>query len=249
MPPGRPFYTLSPAPLRKVPDPSFRRGRLECAASNTVSTTTHDSINANEPIGRAQRFTRPALNVNSSLARARRLLSLSSVVRDALPAVRAAIADTAVLRIEMDAEAPLVEVNSTAMQRALMKLVLNASQAIRQPHGVIEIGVAGVTGSDGRSRPFVRLTVADNGIGMDSTTVSNLRQQIVEPAEMCGPGVGLRIVHRAVCAHGGRLQIDSQPGAGTTVRIDLPAASQQSGASDSSAGEDDNRKSLGSQPT
>jgi signal transduction histidine kinase len=36
----------------------------------------------------------------------------------------------------------------------------------------------------------------------------------------------LRIVHRAVCAHGGRLQIDSQPGHGTTVRIDLPAASR-----------------------
>jgi signal transduction histidine kinase len=85
-------------------------------------------------------------------------------------------------------------------------------------------------GPDGHSRPFVRLTVADNGIGMDGATLGNLRQQIAEPAGSHGAGVGLRIVHRAVCAHGGRLQIDSQPGNGTTVRIDLPAASRQSGA-------------------
>jgi signal transduction histidine kinase len=156
-------------------------------------------------------------------ARARRLLSLGTVVRDAVPAMRAAIGNTAALRIALDAQAPVAEVDSTAMQRALMKLVLNASQAIHQPHGVIEIGVAGVNAPDGHSRPFVRLTVADNGSGMDNVTVGNLRQQMAEPAESSGPGVGLRIVHRTVRAHGGRLQIDSQPGVGTTVRIDLPA--------------------------
>jgi two-component system, cell cycle sensor histidine kinase and response regulator CckA len=180
-------------------------------------------------------------SVSFAAARARRLLSLSSVVRDAQAEMRAVIANTAVLRIAMDTRAPLVEVNSTAMQRVLLKLVLNASQAIRRPNGVIEIGVAAVIGSDGHSLPFVRLTVADNGIGMDVATLSNLRQQIAEPAESHGAGLGLRIVHRAVCAHGGRLQIESQPGNGTTVRIDLPAASRQSGACDSGAGEGDER--------
>jgi signal transduction histidine kinase len=163
--------------------------------------------------------------MNQGYARARRLLSLSSVVRDALPVVRAAIADTAVLRIAVDVHAPLVEVNSTAMQRVLLKLVENASQAVRQPHGVIEIGVTGMAGTDDAGQAFVRLTVADNGIGMDGATVGNLRQQLLEPADAYGAGLGLRIVYRAVCAHGGRLQIDSDPGHGTTVRIDLPAAS------------------------
>ncbi len=165
---------------------------------------------------------------SSGTALARRLLSLNSVVTETLPAMRAAVANKAELRIAMDARAPLVEINPTAMQRVLMKLVLNASQAIRQPDGVIEIGVAGVIGSDDHSRPFVRLTVADNGIGMDGATVGNLRLQIAKPAELHGTGIGLRIVHRAVCAHGGRLQIDSHPGSGTTVRIDLPAASPPS---------------------
>ncbi len=177
--------------------------------------------------------------------RARRLVSLSGVVQNALPEMRAAIAKTAVLRVAIDALAPLVHVNPTAIQRALLKLVLNASQAIRQPHGVIEIGVAGVIGTDGKSRSFVRLTVADNGIGMDVATVGNLLHQISLPATSCRAGVGLRIVHRAVSAHGGRLQIDSQPGHGTTVRIDLPAASEESVNWDPGAAEGDDAISVG----
>ena len=179
--------------------------------------------------------------------RARRLLSLSSVVQGALPVLRAAVANTAVLRVAMDAHAPLVEVNPVAMHRVLMKLVQNASQAIRQPDGVIEIGVAGMTSSDCPSRPFVRLTVADNGIGMDSATVGNLRRQLLEPADAHGAGLGLRIVHRAIRAHGGRLQIDSQPGLGTTVRIDLPAAAQRTGLHDSGAREGEDPNSTGRQ--
>jgi signal transduction histidine kinase len=35
------------------------------------------------------------------------------------------------------------------------------------------------------------------------------------------------MVHQTVSAHGGRLQLDSQPGIGTTVRIDLPAVAKQ----------------------
>jgi signal transduction histidine kinase len=179
------------------------------------------------------------MNTNTGADRARRLVSLSGVVKNALPELRAAIANTAVLRVAIDALAPLVEINPTAIQRALLKLVLNAAQAIRQPPGVIEIGVAGVIGADGKSRPFVRLTVADNGIGMDIATVGNLVQQIAQPADSLGAGLGLRIVHRAVSAHGGRLQIDSQPGIGTTVHIDLPAASRQSGNCASGGSEND----------
>jgi signal transduction histidine kinase len=219
---------------------SARQDAYSAPPQSTVSTLKYESINADWLVG---------MSVNTGADRARRLVSLSGVVRNALPELRAAIADTAVLRVAIDALAPMVEVNPTAIQRALLKLVLNAAQAIRQPPGVIEIGVAGVIGSDGKSRPFVRLTVADNGIGMDIATVGNLVQQIAQPAVSCGAGLGLRIVHRAVCAHGGRLQFDSQPGVGTTVRIDLPAASQQSGMCASGVSEDDDSDAAGCRST
>jgi signal transduction histidine kinase len=164
------------------------------------------------------------------------VMSLSTVVRDALPVLRAAIANAAVLRIATDENAPHVDVDPVVMERLLLILVRNACQAIRQPYGVIEIGVAGMIGSAGNGLPFVRLTVADNGVGMEGATVGLLRQGLLEPATSHGNEPGLRMVHRAVCAHGGRLQIDSQPGCGTTVRIDLPAVSKPSGG-DRNSGE------------
>jgi len=158
----------------------------------------------------------------------RRTLSLGKVVRDALPLMRSAIPNTALLRMAVDTHAPSVHADPIAMQRVLLNLVLNAARAIRQPHGAIEIGVAGMTSADGQGAQFVRLTVADNGAGMDGSTVSDLRQNLTETADMApGTGLGLRMVHQTVHAHGGRLQFDSQPGTGTTVRIDLPAVVQQ----------------------
>jgi two-component system cell cycle sensor histidine kinase/response regulator CckA len=154
-----------------------------------------------------------------------RVMSIGHMVRDALPLMRAAIANTTLLRIAVDAQAPPVHASPVAMQRVLLNLVQNASRAIRQPHGVIEIGVAGMAAADRGDPRFVRLTVADNGIGMDAATLGELQQQIAEPtaATRCA-GLGLRIVHQAVWAHHGRLQLESEPGNGTTVRIDLPAA-------------------------
>jgi signal transduction histidine kinase len=189
----------------------------------------------------------PSRQTGPSLAP--RLLSLCTVIRDTLPVVRAAIPSTVVLRTAMDEQAPPVEVDPAAMQRVLLELVLNASQAIRQPHGVIEIGVVGMTGSNGHSHPFVRLTVADNGIGMDGASVGNLRQQLVEADPSHGVGLGLRIVHRAVSAHGGRLLIDSQPGSGTTVRVDLPAVAQRSGILGSGTFEGEERIRARRRPT
>jgi signal transduction histidine kinase len=158
----------------------------------------------------------------------RRTLSLGKVVRDALPLMRSAIPNTALLRMAVDTHAPSVHADPIAMQRVLLNLVLNAARAIRQPHGAIEIGVAGMTSADGQGAQFVRLTVADNGAGMDGSTVSDLRQNLTEISDMApGTGLGLRMVHQTVHAHGGRLQFDSQPGTGTTVRIDLPAVVQQ----------------------
>jgi signal transduction histidine kinase len=175
----------------------------------------------------ARRLVRQVLIFSHGGACERRSISLGKVVRDALPLMRAATGAKALLRIAVDTHAPLVKASPVAMQRVLLNLVLNASRAVRQPHGVIEIGVAGMSAADGSGWQFVRLTVADNGIGMDGATVGDLRQHVAEPpAASYGPGLGLRIVHQVVRAHGGRLQLDSQPGGGTAVRIDLPAVSQ-----------------------
>jgi signal transduction histidine kinase len=68
----------------------------------------------------------------------------------------------------------------------------------------------------------IRLTVADSGSGMDPDAL----RRIFEPyfsTKATGTGLGLTIAKRNVELNGGQIYVDSSPGKGTTVTIDLPA--------------------------
>src|ERR1700722_4450617 len=129
------------------------------------------------PVGLARDLANQVLIFSRGQTRERRTLSVGGMVREALPLMRAVIANTTLLRIAVDAQAPLVDASPVAIQRVLLNLVQNSSRAIRQPHGVIEIGVAGMPAAENNGTQFVRLTVADNGIGMDAAALGELQQQ------------------------------------------------------------------------
>jgi signal transduction histidine kinase len=165
-----------------------------------------------------------------------RPLSLGSVVSRVLPLLRAALPVPVELRAALDRDTPLIRGNAVGLQRALLNLVLNAARALPDRHGVIEIGVVGLSAAS-RSRPVqlepaapasgaldvVRLTVADNGIGMDAARLNNLLTSLFATGPRPpGVGLGLGIVNSVVRLHLARLSIASEPRIGTTVRIDFP---------------------------
>ncbi len=72
----------------------------------------------------------------------------------------------------------------------------------------------------------VRLTVRDNGVGMDPTVAG----RIFDPwystwREAEGTGLGLSIVREIVKRHHGEIHVESTPGAGAAFHIDLPISS------------------------
>ncbi len=109
------------------------------------------------------------------------------------------------------------------MEQVLLNLVVNARDAM-PTGGALRVEVA-AEGSE------VRLSVVDDGSGMDEAT----RQRAFEPFfttkdMLHGTGLGLSSVHDIVSASGGSVRIESAPGRGTRVEVILPRADFSAGA-------------------
>ena len=123
----------------------------------------------------------------------------------------------------------LVEADPTELENALLNLVVNSRDAM--PEGgtiTIETGRVDVdklaTGSrNGGETQCVLITIADNGIGMDRHTLAKVFDPFFTTKEADrGTGLGLSQVYGFVQQSGGQVEIDSQPGVGTSVQIYLP---------------------------
>ncbi len=117
---------------------------------------------------------------------------------------------------------PMVRISPTRIRQMLINLVLNARDAIR---GVGEIRIRLEQGADPTSAR-VRLTVRDNGSGIDKDTIGRVFDRDFSSRED-GFGLGLAIVRDIVHEHGGDIEISSTPGEGTTVSIELARCSEQ----------------------
>jgi signal transduction histidine kinase len=80
-----------------------------------------------------------------------------------------------------------------------------------------------------KSGGLVRIAVKDQGIGMDQKEVKQIFQKFyrtkkAEESGEAGTGIGLSIVQQIVEQHGGRIEVTSQPGAGSCFTLVMPAA-------------------------
>jgi signal transduction histidine kinase len=98
-----------------------------------------------------------------------------------------------------------------------VNLLVNACEAGNG--GRIRVSAELVRTNEG---PAVRVVVADQGGGMDADALARVWEPFFT-TKPSGTGLGLPIVKRVIDAHGGRIDITSQPLTGTTVTIELPA--------------------------
>ena len=104
------------------------------------------------------------------------------------------------------------------IHNVLTNLVLNAHEAS---------GDSGhITVKTSRENGWVLLTVADDGAGMTPEFVESSLFKPFQTTKKHGLGIGLFQSKTIVEAHGGRIEVSSAPGRGTTFRVLLPARSQ-----------------------
>ena len=117
-------------------------------------------------------------------------------------------------RVELDERGCRGMLDETALRGALMNLVLNAVQAM--PGG----GTLSVrTSADGAA---LRLEVADTGCGMTEEQAGHVFEPFYTTKSQ-GLGLGMPYAQKVIEQHRGTVSIESRPGAGTTIRVELPA--------------------------
>jgi signal transduction histidine kinase len=101
------------------------------------------------------------------------------------------------------------------IQQAVLNIIINAHQAL-DDGGRIEISLA-------RRSKFAIVTVKDDGPGISSKHLKEIVKPFYTTKEH-GSGLGMSIVNNIVQDHGGRMDIQSSPGAGTSVTLEMPLA-------------------------
>ncbi len=162
-------------------------------------------------------------HLNSLIARLSRLrqeLRVQPVPNDLAAVIEAALATvgtSASVRISKQIDSvPAVLMDSEQMEKVLVNLLVNAREAVGND-GEVRIQA-------GHSQQWVTLSVSDNGCGM---TPDFLRRSLFRPFQTTkknGLGIGMFHSKMIVEAHRGRLEVESMPGKGTTVRVLLPLA-------------------------
>jgi signal transduction histidine kinase len=123
------------------------------------------------------------------------------------------------LSIDVPADLPPVRCHRIELQSAVLNLVTNARGAMPDG-GSIVIVARGVADDQ-----LVELSVADNGVGMSRETLLRaFNPYFTTRADGRGTGLGLAMVQRFAQEAGGRVELASTPGAGTTVTLRLPSA-------------------------
>jgi signal transduction histidine kinase len=125
----------------------------------------------------------------------------------------------------MEENLPKIYADPQQLEQVLVNLYLNAIDAM--PEGGKLIIGARIEPVDG-SPLMVLITVADTGFGIEATDLSKIFHPFFSAKKGRGMGLGLSITERIVKNHGGRIEVESQPGTGTTFRIHLPLNRKES---------------------
>jgi len=146
-------------------------------------------------------------------------VDLNQIVASATTLLRRVVRETTRLAVDLCPEPLPLHGDRGQLEQVLVNLVVNASDAM--PEG------GEVTIRSGRmSAVEVWVEVSDTGVGIPA----EVRGRIFEPffttkAAERGTGLGLAVVHGIVTQHGGRMEVTSEPGAGSTFRVVLPSSS------------------------
>ena len=148
----------------------------------------------------------------------RRLLDLNQIVEDTLLLMEKQVGKEGItVRRSLAPDLPPMEGDPNALQQVVLNLLTNARDAM-DPGGEIRIETGAVAGQPG----WLRLVVSDNGPGIPLEHLPKIFDPFYT-TKADGTGLGLSISYGIVREHQGTIDVQSQPGKGTTFVLAFPA--------------------------
>ena len=195
----------------------------------------HPALTELEPVQqgaeRAAQLTRQLLAFSRQQVLSRELLDVDSLVRDHLRLLRRLIGEGIALEFRPGPEVGLVSADPAQLEQILLNLCVNARDAIGS-RGTIEIGTGGTVVDAPRPDdpgvapgPYVTISVRDDGTGMEPAVVERIFDPFFTTKGVGrGTGLGLATAYGIVRQHGGFIEVQSEPGVGSTFVVCLPRA-------------------------
>jgi len=154
-----------------------------------------------------------------------------AIVREELKLIHSIVPSTITINEKLDKKVGTVLVDALQTQTVLMNIVANAIDAMDGKPGKLHISLTrarvGTTARNAvptlRKGDYAKLTISDNGHGMDEKTLGRIFDPFFttkEPGK--GTGLGLATAFGIVLKHGGTIRAASVPGKGTTFDVYLP---------------------------
>lgn len=180
---------------------------------------------------RAKELVKQILTFSRQSEQQRLPVDLTPMVKECMKMLRSSIPTTIDIRQDIAEVSCTVMADPTQMHQIVMNLCTNASQAMQETGGLLEVSLKPVKLNereagdypDLQAGGYIMLTVSDTGAGIES----ELMEKIFDPFFTTKPvgegtGMGLSVVHGIVRSHGGDIAVQSRPGKGTVFTVLLP---------------------------
>ncbi len=143
-----------------------------------------------------------------------RVSSLQGVLKDLMTLFYEEVSSLGIkLQMEIPEDLPLIKMDPEKLTQAFINIMKNGIQAM---------GNGGILRLESRAlKEWVEVIITDSGSGIPSDQMEKIFNYYYTTKEN-GVGLGLPIAHRIIEAHRGQLEIESQVGVGTRVRVRLP---------------------------
>jgi len=147
-------------------------------------------------------------------------IDLNAIVASSIGMLNSTFGADVRVDVDLDPALPAVDAAAGHIEQIVMNLALNARDALPNG-GRIEVRTQCLA-AEGSDTPLVRLTVADNGDGIPADVLPRIFEPFYTTKGQAGTGLGLATVYAIAAQHGGRVSVESTPGAGATFHVDLP---------------------------